>query len=84
MIPEKLLEELHKGVVTIVYEKLDTGKLRTMPCTLNKDVAMMETTITKQQFKNEVILVFALDKRAWRDVRVNTIKEWYTGYPNNL
>jgi len=25
--------------------------------------------------------MWALDKKAWRDVRVNTIKEWYEGYP---
>jgi len=25
--------------------------------------------------------MYALDKKAWRDVRVNTIKEWYKGYP---
>jgi len=25
--------------------------------------------------------MYALDKKAWRDVRVNTIKEWYEGYP---
>jgi len=25
--------------------------------------------------------MFALDKQAWRDVRINTIKEWYIGMP---
>jgi hypothetical protein len=25
--------------------------------------------------------MWALDKKAWRDVRVNTIQEWYEGYP---
>jgi hypothetical protein len=25
--------------------------------------------------------MYALDKKAWRDVRVNTIIEWYEGYP---
>jgi hypothetical protein len=24
---------------------------------------------------------YALDKEAWRDVRVSTIKDWYEGYP---
>jgi hypothetical protein len=25
--------------------------------------------------------MYALDKKAWRDVRVNTIQNWYTGMP---
>jgi hypothetical protein len=27
------------------------------------------------------LVMWALDKEAWRDVRVNTIKEWYIGMP---
>ena len=27
------------------------------------------------------MIMFALDKQAWRDVRINTIVEWYEGMP---
>lgn len=51
-----------------------------MPCTLNSE-------IHGQQFKfrnynsPDTLVMYALDKKAWRDVRVNTIIEWYEGYP---
>jgi hypothetical protein len=27
------------------------------------------------------VIMYALDKQAWRDVRINTIVEWYEGMP---
>ena len=30
------------------------------------------------------IVMYALDKKAWRDVRVDTIKDWYEGYPKEI
>ena len=33
--PEKFFEEAQKGIVTVVFEKLHTKEIRTMPCTLN-------------------------------------------------
>ena len=75
MNSNEIIKALHKGVVTIVFEKIDTGELRTMPCTLNNDVA-------DQSYSSpDTILCFGLDVNAWRDVRVDTIKEWYEGYP---
>ena len=35
---KELIDALKVEVVTIVFEKIDTGELRTMPCTLNNDV----------------------------------------------
>ena len=29
----------------------------------------------------DTIVCYGLDVKAWRDVRVDTIKEWYLGYP---
>ncbi len=37
--------------------------------------------IKKYDSMSDTIIMYALDKNAWRDVRVNTIKEWYEGYP---
>lgn len=78
---EQLIIKLKEGVVTIVFEKIDTGEIRIMPCTLNKEVGSLNGSIANQRAVNETIVVYALDKKAWRDVRVNTIKDWYIGYP---
>ena len=51
-----------------------------MPCTLNKDLHKQTISI-KSLSAMDTIVCYALDKKAWRDVRVNTIKEWYEGYP---
>jgi hypothetical protein len=80
MSTNKIIEALKKGVVTIVFEKIDTKEIRTMPCTLNSDVSGQTMTI-KSYTSPDTLVMYALDKKAWRDVRVNTIKEWYEGYP---
>ena len=49
----KIVEALKKGVVTIVFEKIDTKEIRTMPCTLNSDIHGQNF-----QFKN--IIIFSL------------------------
>ena len=35
-----IVDALKKGVVTVVFKKLDTGDIRTMPCTLNNDISI--------------------------------------------
>ena len=76
----KIIDALKKGVVTVVFEKIDTKEIRTMPCTLNSDIHGQNF-----QFKNyaspDTLVMYGLDVKAWRDVRVNTIVEWYEGYP---
>jgi hypothetical protein len=77
-----LVESLKNGVVTIVFEKIDTKELRVMPCTTNKEFAdALSTSVGKQSHDASTIVMYALDKKAWRDVRVDTIKDWYEGYP---
>ncbi len=78
---DKLLQALKSGVVTIVFEKIGTGEIRTMPCTLNPALGDFTIEIKKYDSMSDTIIMYALDKNAWRDVRVNTIKEWYEGYP---
>ena len=48
---------------------------------LNEEVAQRPMTIKNYDAKSMSLVMWALDKKAWRDVRVNTIKEWYKGYP---
>jgi len=75
-----LVDSLYKGIVTVVFEKIDTGEIRTMPCTLNKEIHKQSMEI-RAYSSPDTVICFALDKQAWRDVRVNTIKEWYEGMP---
>ncbi len=77
---KELINALKKEVVTIVFEKIDTKEIRTMPCTLNNDISGQQM-IFKNYSSNDTIVCYGLDVDAWRDVRVNTIKEWYLGYP---
>ena len=39
MNEQEIIKALYEGVVTIVFEKIDTKVIRTMPCTLNNDIS---------------------------------------------
>lgn len=80
MDSSKIIDALKKGVVTVVFEKIDTKEIRTMPCTLNNDISG-QGMVFKNYISDDTLVMYALDKNAWRDVRVNTIIEWYEGYP---
>lgn len=80
MSSQKIIDALQKGVITIVFEKIGTGEIRTMPCTLNNDISK-QTLQIKKYSSPDAVICWGLDVKAWRDVRVNTIKEWYEGYP---
>ena len=82
MNSEEILKELYKGVVTIVFEKIDTKEIRTMPCTLNNDISGQSMKINKYA-SNDTIVCYGLDVKAWRDVKINTIIEWYKEYPKD-
>ena len=80
MNSQEIIDALKKGVITVVFEKIDTKEIRTMPCTLNQDIHGQSL-----EFKNyaspDTLVMWGLDVKAWRDVRINTIVEWYEGYP---
>ena len=80
MDSRKIIDALKKDVVTIVFEKIDTKEIRTMPCTLNNDISG-QTMKVGNYTSTDTIVAYGLDVKAWRDVRVDTIKEWYLGYP---
>jgi|TARA_R110000822_G_scaffold91710_2_gene211293 hypothetical protein len=81
----KLLKALSEGVTTVTFEKIDTKELRVMPCTTNKEFdESLHTSVGKQSSNADTIVMYALDKKAWRDVRVDTIKDWYEGYPKKI
>ena len=52
---EKFFEEAQKGIVTVVFEKLHTKEIRTMPCTLNPELGDFTIEIKKYENGKEVI-----------------------------
>ena len=80
MNTKAIVDALKKGVVTVVFEKIDTGEIRTMPCTLNNDISSA-TMVIKEYSSPDTIVMWGLDVNAWRDVRVDTIIDWYEGPP---
>jgi len=71
-----------EGVVTVVFKKINDGEIRTMPCTLNR--ALSGNKVPEeidQRDESDNIAVWALDKESWRSFRVNTVIQWYKGYP---
>lgn len=77
----KLLEALQTGLVTVTFKKIDTGELRIMPCTLDPDVLKangITSTINYSPTEMEAYPVWALDKKAWRSFRLDTVVQWDT------
>lgn len=76
----ELIEALKKGIVVITFKKIDTGEIRVMPSTLNLNLIPESTSIMNISAESETIMVWSLDKNAWRDIRSNTIIEWKVEY----
>ena len=53
-----------------------------MPCTLNKDIHKQKLDM-KNYSSNDTMIMYGLDVKAWRDVRMDTIQKWYQGYPQD-
>ena len=67
-----------KGVVTIEFTKIDTGDKRVMPCTLNEKLAPKVKAVNSADQENmEHLVVWSMDKDAWRSFRVSTVTDWY-------
>lgn len=76
---KKFLDAARAGEVTVEFKKIDTGELRIMPCTLNSKLSKQTIEIKEQKDDNDHLVVWSLDKDAWRSFRVNTVIEWYVG-----
>ena len=72
----ELITALKRGIVVISFKKIDSGEIRVMPPTLNEDLMPDGVKIMNISAESETIMVWSLDKNAWRDIRVNTITEW--------
>tara|TARA_B110000305_G_scaffold241795_1_gene317599 strand:- start:3178 stop:3435 length:258 start_codon:yes stop_codon:yes gene_type:complete len=70
------------GVVTVEFNKIDTGELRVMPCTLNVELSGHNVPeILEQREDNDHLVVWCLDKQGWRSFRTETVITWYEGRP---
>jgi len=72
----KLIEALKKGVVIISFRKIDSGEIRKMPSTLDPELIPNVTNQVNVDYSSDTIMVWSLDKNAWRDIRSDTIIEW--------
>ena len=74
-----------EGVVTVVFKKINSDEIRTMPCTLNRELSENNVPeIIDQQEIGDNLAVWALDKNAWRSFRTDTVIEWYKGEPRQM
>ena len=72
----ELIEALKKGIVVISFKKIDTNEIRVMPSTLNEGLMPKGSKILNISSESATIVVWSLDKNAWRDIRSDTITEW--------
>lgn len=77
---QQLLNALNTGIVTVTFEKVGTGELRIMPCTLSPDLLKENGVDVKIEMNAESdhFACWALDKKAWRSFRLDTVKQWDT------
>ena len=72
------------GVVTVVFNKINDGGLRIMPCTLNPETSNHDIPeINSQREDSDHLVVWSMDRETWRSFRVNTVVDWYEGYPKD-
>lgn len=85
MVIKGFVEAAKKGVVTVEFNKINDGGLRIMPCTLNTELSDHNVPEVLEQRENESshLVVWCLDKTAWRSFRVDTVIKWYEGYPKD-
>ena len=55
MNEQEIIKALYEGVVTIVFEKLDTKEIRTMPCTLNNDISKQTMKLRKYSSNDTIV-----------------------------
>ena len=77
-----LLNALKAGVVTVTFKKIDTDEIRIMPCTINEQTlvdAGVKPMVKDIDLDTEHFAAWAIDKKAWRSFRLDTVVEWALG-----
>tara|TARA_B100000963_G_scaffold97330_1_gene84072 strand:+ start:8263 stop:8523 length:261 start_codon:yes stop_codon:yes gene_type:complete len=75
---QQLLTALKNGTVTVTFQKIGTGEIRVMPCTLNPTVLKAEgvDVTLDMNADSDNFAVWSLDKTAWRSFVLDTVKGW--------
>jgi hypothetical protein len=75
---QQLLKALKNGTVTVTFQKIGTGEIRVMPCTLNPEVLKAEGVNIQLDMNadSDNFAVWSLDKTAWRSFVLDTVKGW--------
>ena len=76
MNTDKLLQALSEGIVNIEFTSMNSGNLKSIPCTLSKEHLESHFSM-KQHASSDNVLVFRLDSRTWEDIRIDTIQKWF-------
>lgn len=77
---EVMIENLHRGVCQVLFEKKD-GSMRTMNCTLNPDrlpSRQVLTEVSPTPPNPDTIRVFDTDLNEWRSFRVDSVRSFNT------
>lgn len=75
----RLIEALQQGTVTVTFNKITTGEVRVMPCTLNPVVLEahgVNIVIDTINPNTDNLAAWSLDKEAWRSFRLSTVTGW--------
>jgi hypothetical protein len=74
----QMYSALKEGACNIHFRKIDTGELRIMASTLNRDIAGHSNLpeIFNQDVLSDHLVVWCLDKDAYRSFRVRTVEHW--------
>lgn len=77
---ESMVDQLHRGICTVVFEKKD-GSMREMHCTLHPDRLPQRQTLTEVSPtppNPDTIRVFDTDLQEWRSFRVDSVNSFST------
>ena len=80
-----LINALKKGVVTVVFKKINSEEIRIMPCTINETLLEengVKVGIKEISAESDHIAAWAIDKEAWRSFRLETVISWEEGLPS--
>ena len=77
MDTDRLLKALSEGIINMEFTSLNSGDLRTIPCTLSQE-HLKNHFYMRQHASSDNVLVFRLDTRTWEDIRVDTIQKWHS------
>ena len=69
-----LVDAFYTGVVKVVFRKAN-GEIREMDCTLKPEI-LPETTQESNHTSGETMVVYDLDKSAWRSFRLDRVISW--------